>query len=74
MEPTISIANSSHVDVLNNYLQEENICLLSQHVGPSMRNAKLRGTSNLNQLASRYARVKYRSGEFSWTVSNGGAL
>ena len=37
-------------------------------------NAKLRGTSNLNPLGSRYARVKYRSGEFSWTVSNGGAL
>lgn len=37
-------------------------------------NAKLRGPSNLNPLASRYARVKYRSGEFSWTVSNGGAL
>jgi hypothetical protein len=37
VEPTISIANSSHVAVLNNYLQEENICLLSEHVGPSMR-------------------------------------
>ena len=58
MKPTICIANSSHVVVLNNYLQEENICLLSRRVWPYVKHANNSyDTLILSRIPSRYARL-----------------
>ena len=76
MKPTVRIANSSHVVVLNIYLQEENICLLSRRrAWPWVENANNScGALILSQIDSRHARVKYCSGEFRWAMANGGAI
>jgi hypothetical protein len=72
VEPTICIANSSHAVVLNNHLQEENICLLNLHAWSFIANANNRANANptLFRISTKYAtprkpkyaRVKYCRG------------